>query len=141
MKNKPLPSGKTRNPRIYALAVLITIISGLASRQLPDGLPAILGKYPGDALWALMVFLAWASLLSRCSTRHVAVLSLLTAFSIEALKLNQTPWLVDIRHTTLGHLIFGHVFSWQNMLAYSVGIILGIVLDRWLISDSAVSGS
>jgi hypothetical protein len=33
---------------------------------------------------------------------------------------------------SLGHLLPGHVFSWQNLAAYGVGVLAGAALDRIL---------
>jgi hypothetical protein len=53
--------------------------------------------------------------------------------AVELAKLWQAPWLVQFRHTTVGHLLPGHVFSWQNLVAYGVGVLAGMALDRRLL--------
>jgi hypothetical protein len=73
-----------------------------------------------------MVFLAFALLFPRTSTARLAVAALSFSFAIEFLKLSSASWLVGARNTTWGHLIFGHVFSWQNLGAYAVGVGLGV---------------
>jgi len=113
----------------YVLAVIGTIALGLASRHFRGVLPEMLGKYPGDALWALMVFFGWGAVFTRASTARIALLTLGVCGAIEILKLYQAPWIVGIRHTTLGHLVFGQVFSWENFIAYAVGTAVGIVLE------------
>jgi hypothetical protein len=118
---------RARKKVCYAVAFLATIVAGLASRQFPQLLPAFLGKYPGDALWALMIFLGAGLLFNKASTLKVGCAALGFCFAIEALKLCQTPWLINLRHTTLGHLVFGHAFSWQNLVAYTVGVLVGMV--------------
>ena len=130
--------GIVRRRRLVALAAMLaTIALGLASRRWPDALPAVLGKYPGDALWALMVFFGWRALRPRARTRDVALLAAATSALVEGAKLWRAPWLVAFRHTTLGHLLLGHVFSWQNLVAYGVGVIVGVVLDRILLRTTA----
>ena len=120
--------------RLAALAAMAaTIALGLASRRWPAALPAVLGKYPGDALWALMVFFAWRALRPRARTRDVALLALATSVAVECAKLWQAPWLVQFRYTTIGHLLLGHVFSWQNLVAYALGLLAGVALDRGLV--------
>lgn len=42
-----------RSRILYAALIVLVIATGLASRKYPDLLPAELGKYPGDGLWAL----------------------------------------------------------------------------------------
>ncbi len=121
--------GHSRSRLGYTLAVLGTIAAGLASRHFPGLQPAFLGKYPGDALWALMVFFAWGAIVPAATSGRVAGLALATAGAVEFLKLWQTPAWSSIRHSTIGHLIFGHAFSWQNLLAYAVGVLLGLVVE------------
>jgi hypothetical protein len=55
-----------------------------------------------------------------------------TSVAVEVAKLWQAPWLVQFRHTTVGHLLLGQAFSWQNLVAYGVGVLAGVVLDRLL---------
>jgi hypothetical protein len=121
----------SRRP-IAVAAMALTLLLGLASRHWSDALPALLGKYPGDALWALMVFFGWRALRARATTCRVALLALASSAAVEFAKLWQAPWLVQFRHTTGGHLLLGHVFSWQNLVAYGVGALAGIGLDRLL---------
>lgn len=123
---------RLRSRACYLLAVLATIIAGLASRRFPNLLPSSLGKYPGDALWSLMVFFGWAIIFRRAPTLRIAVLALATSCTIEALKLCQSPWLVSFRYTTLGHLIFGQAFSWQNLIAYAIGGACGLIIEIFI---------
>ncbi|HEV3383560.1 MAG TPA: hypothetical protein VG097_02030 [Gemmata sp.] len=43
-----------RSRRDYAVAALLVIALGLASRWEPIGLPWFVAKYTGDALWGLV---------------------------------------------------------------------------------------
>ena len=136
--SRAAPAGHASRRRLVALAAMVvTIALGLASRHWPDALPAMFGKYPGDALWALMVFFGWRALRPRSRTRDVALLAAATSAVVECAKLWQAPWLVAFRHTTVGHLLLGHVFSWQNLVAYGVGVIVGAALDRLLLRATA----
>jgi hypothetical protein len=118
-----------RNRSWYGAAVLISIGCGLASRWFPRLLPVALGKYPGDAFWALMVFFAWAVVLPKKTTLGIAAFAYITCCAVELLKLCQAPWLVAIRHSTVGHLVFGHAFTWQNFIAYAAGVAIGMLLE------------
>ena len=123
----------TSHRRVVAIAaMLVTLALGLASRHWPGVLPAAVGKYPGDALWALMVLFAWRALRPRARSADVAACALATSGVVEVAKLWQAPWLATFRHTTVGHLLLGHVFSWQNLVAYGVGVLAGVILDRLL---------
>ena len=136
--SRAAPASHASRRRLVALAATFaTIALGLASRRWPDALPAAFGKYPGDALWALMVFFAWRAWRPRARTRDVALLAAATSAAVECAKLWQAPWLVGFRHTTLGHLLLGHVFSWQNLVAYGAGVIVGVALDGILLRTTA----
>lgn len=124
-----LTAKRVRNRAVYVLAFVVAILLGLASRRYPSAIPELFGKYPGDALWAAMVFFGLATLRPRACTLRIAFLALATCFVVEALKRYQAPWIVGIRHTTLGHLVFGHVFSFQNLVAYTVGVVLALGVE------------
>jgi len=120
---------RKRSRALYFVAVVVTIAAGLASRRFPGLTPACLGKYPGDALWALMVFFGWGTRSPKGSTLRIALAALLTCYLVELVKLYQAPWIVAVRHSTLGHLVFGHAFSWQNIIAYAVGVLGGVAIE------------
>ena len=118
---------------VALLAMLVTIALGLASRRWPGALPAALGKYPGDALWAAMVLFGWRALRPRARAHDVALLALATSAVVEVAKLWQAPWLAQFRHTGFGHLLLGQVFSWQNLVAYAIGVLAGAAVDRLIV--------
>ena len=109
---------------------LATIALGLATRKFPGLLPAFLGKYPGDALWATMVFFLWGLVLPKASIARVAALALATSWIVEFAQFIQVPWLVALRSTTIGHLILGSTFHAPDLVAYTLGVGLGASLER-----------
>ena len=113
--------------RWYAIAFIGVVALGLASRRYPGLFPAFLGKYPGDTLWALMVFCGLGLLNPGCSTARLAFYALLISYADELSQLYQAPWINQIRGTSIGHLILGSTFSWLDMLAYTVGAAIGVI--------------
>lgn len=122
-----------RSRRLYALLVLAVVATGLASRKFADLLPALLGKYPGDALWALMVLLLIGCARPAWPTGRVAVAALLTSFAVEFSQLYQADWINAIRHTTPGHLVLGSTFHAPDLLAYAIGVAFGAAMDGLLL--------
>jgi hypothetical protein len=108
------------------------IVCGLALRTfgLGLGLPSVLVKYGGSMLWGTMVFFLAAIAAPGQPRWRMALISALLAVCVELFRLVHTPWLDDFRLTTAGALLLGRVFSPSNMLAYGVGIMLGMILDR-----------
>jgi hypothetical protein len=135
-----LLESRVRRRTWYFLAFVTTIAAGLGSRRFPQVLPAAMGKYPGDALWALMVFCGLGAVFSKASSLRLGLGALGFSFGIETLKLCQAPWLASVRHSTLGHLVFGHAFSWQNLLAYTVGVLVGVVLEVLVVPNRRAVG-
>jgi hypothetical protein len=108
------------------------MIVGLALRRfgLGIGMPALIVKYGGSVLWGAMVFFLVAIAIPRFSRFHIASASAVIAVGVELLRLVHTPWLDDFRLTLVGALLLGRIFSPRDILAYGVGIGLGLVLDR-----------
>jgi Protein of unknown function (DUF2809) len=112
---------------------LCTIVCGLALRGYGPGLglSAFVVKYGGSLLWGTMVFFLVALAAAKLSRRSIALISVLIAICVELFRLVHAPWLDEFRLTLPGALLLGRVFSTWNTVAYGVGIILAMVLDRF----------
>lgn len=111
---------------------LAIIACGLALRGwgFGLGLPAFVVKYGGSVLWGTVVFLLVAIAASRLSRPRIALIAAAIAIGVELFRLVHFPWLDTFRLTLPGALLLGRVFSVWNMVAYGVGIGLGVMLDR-----------
>lgn len=105
----------------YAIAIGLAIDLGWGSRRYPQLLPTVWGKYPGEALWTIGVFLICGTILPRVQTLKIAGIALLTSYLVKFGQLYQPPWLVTIRQTTIGHLLLGSQFDWRDLVADTVG--------------------
>ncbi|KAB2441199.1 ribosomal maturation YjgA family protein [Bacillus luti] len=122
MKNK-------RNRMLYAIFTIIVIVLGLSSRKFAFALPDLLNAYLGDALWALMIFTGFGFLFPKIETKKLAFISLLFCYGIEMSQLYHAPWIDSIRATTLGGLVLGYGFLWSDLVAYTIGLGIGILLE------------
>ena len=109
------------------------IACGLALRRfgLGLGLPSSVVKYGGSVLWGTMVFFLVVILAPRWSRWRIAAISAAIAIGVELFRLVHAPWLDAIRLTIAGALLLGRIFSPWDILAYGVGIIFGMLLDRF----------
>jgi|ERR1700676_3733805 hypothetical protein len=134
---KPMTQNRNYEAALIARAFicLSIIISGLALRVFGFhlGLPAFVVKYGGSMLWGAMVFFLVAMAASDRSRRSLALISALIAIGVELFRLVHAPWLDAFRLTIAGALLLGRVFSPWNMLAYGVGIVLAMWLDRYAV--------
>ena len=103
------------------LLAALTIALGLASRRFPALFPSMLGKYPGDALYAVLVYWLVAFARPGTSPPRCAVVATAFCFAIEFLQLWQQPLLKAVRSTTLGHLVLGSSFGALDLVAYVAG--------------------
>jgi hypothetical protein len=61
-----------------------------------------------------------------------AGVALAICFAVELSQLYHAPSVDAIRRTTLGHLIIGTGFDARDLAAYAVGVLVAVMLDRFL---------
>ena len=109
--------------------MLAVVAVGLASRRGYVPFPAVLGNYPGDALWAWVVLLCVAFVRPALSRGKLVAWSLVMAFTIEFLQLYQTPWMQALRANKLAYLVLGNGFDPLDLLAYAAGVAVASAVD------------
>jgi len=118
-----------RNRLLYGTMIIIVMIFGLYSRKMIAVIPSFLNTYLGDALWALMIFIAFGFIFIAMNTKKVALISLSFCYFIELSQLYHANWIDTIRNTTLGGLILGYGFLYSDLLAYAIGIGAGVIIE------------
>ncbi|HDR7606247.1 MULTISPECIES: ribosomal maturation YjgA family protein [Bacillus] len=116
-----------RNRLLYAVFTIVVIILGLSSRKFAFALPDLLNDYLGDALWALMIFVGFGFLFPKIETKKLAFISLIFCYGIEISQLYHAEWIDSIRATTLGGLVLGYGFLWSDLVAYTIGVGVGML--------------
>jgi hypothetical protein len=119
-----------RNRIIYALLIPCVVALGLLTRSGSPLVPSFFKKYAGDALWALVVYLAVALLFPRLSVAKTALAAGLFSLAVELGQLYRAPWIDAVRRTTLGALALGQGFLWSDLVCYGAGIAAGVLLER-----------
>lgn len=79
-----------------------------------------------------MVFVGIALIFDRQPTKVIALMAGLFSFGIEISQLYHAPWIDGLRATRLGGLVLGFSFVWSDLLCYTVGILVGVVMDKQL---------
>ena len=131
MVSRELASGRPARSRLaFLLLAMGTIALGLATRGFRRSLPAAVGLYAGDVLWATMVYLLLAAIWPRASIRRLAIGTAAFALAIEVGQLYHAPWIDAVRATRLGGLVLGFGFLWSDLACYAAGIGLAVLIDR-----------
>lgn len=120
---------RNRNRLLYLLMASAVICLGLLSRKMTDHLPDLINLVLGDSLWALMIYLLFGMVFRNWPVKKVAVVGLAFCFLIEISQLYHEPLIDKIRSTTLGGLVLGFGFLWSDLVAYTIGIGFGIIVD------------
>jgi hypothetical protein len=122
-----------KNIGTYLFLILLTLTVGLVSRKFPQLFHPFLAEYLGDTMWALLVFWLFRIIFFQKNTLSIAVMALSFSFLIEISQFYHAPWIDNIRSTTIGALVLGHSFLWSDILCYTAGIALGVLIDLLLI--------
>ena len=108
----------------YFILIVVTIIVGLLSRYY-----AAVPLFIGDVLWALMVYFIMRVLFIKAQTNRIVIYSMSFCYAIEFSQLYKAPWIDELRHTLFGRLVLGETFLWGDLLSYTVGIAIGLLIS------------
>ena len=114
----------------YFIVTIIIMFMGLLSRKIMFIFPKNIAPFVGDMLWAMMVYFGFRFLFPKLNITKSLALAFLFSFSIEISQLYQAQWINNIRNTIIGGLILGHGFLFEDLISYSIGIILGCIIDK-----------
>ncbi len=111
----------------YFILIVLTIIVGLLSRHY-----AAIPLFIGDVLWALMVYFIMRFLFIKAQTNRIVIYSMSFCYAIEFSQLYKAPWIDKLRHTLFGRLVLGDTFLWGDLLSYTVGIAIGVLISLFI---------
>jgi len=109
----------------YFILIIVTINIGLLSRHY-----VFIPAFIGDILWALMVYFITRFIFINKSYLFTTLVSAGFCYAIEFSQLYKAPWIDSLRLTLFGRLVLGSVFLWTDLLCYTIGIGLGILMDK-----------
>jgi hypothetical protein len=119
-----------RSPARSLALCIVTIVAGLIMRLVPLGLPAMVVKYAGSTLWAVMIYWVVSALLPGLGLPSAAILAGLIAASVEFFKLYHSPGVDAFRLTLAGKLLLRRYFSVWDIAAYWLAIAAGVWVDK-----------
>lgn len=118
----------TKHRLRYGVAILITIVLGLASRVQSLPMPAIVRDHGGDAISATCIFFGVCFWAERWPLVKSATVAFIICVLIELQQLYQADWAVRFRDNRLVGTILGHGFLWVDIVRYFVGVLIGVAL-------------
>ena len=117
---------------MYGALALATITLGLWVHLRGTSLNADLRDVLGDALWASMMVWIVSAMAPRASvaTRGSAALAICVA--VELSQLVHARTIDAMRGTTLGRLVLGSGFDVRDLVAYTIGVVTALAIERYL---------
>lgn len=106
-----------------------------------EHLPRWYAMYFGDFLWAMLVYFLYA-LVFQLNIHKAFWFAIFTTYAIEVSQLFSPAWLEYLRSFKALALILGHTFLWSDITAYTLGVMIGALLDGYItfkISPSVVT--
>jgi hypothetical protein len=111
----------------YFLLFIATIVAGLLSRRI-----TIIPLFIGDVLYATMVYWLMRLMLINKAALKAGVIGLAFCYTIEISQLYKAHWINELRQTLFGRLVLGNTFLWSDLVWYTLGIGLGLLLDKYI---------
>ena len=115
----------------YLTVAMTTILLGLCSRVF-----SVVPLFVGDLLYAVLIYFIFRFFFTTQTAIAIAVMSLFFCFVIESLQLVRWNWLLQIRATAIGRLILGQDFLLADLIAYTFGVIVAVVVERAVFNRS-----
>lgn len=89
----------------------------------------------GDFLVVILLYCFFKSFL-RGTVWPIAIATLCIAYSIEFLQLTDFLKYLGLEHNKWAALIFGNSFSVQDLIAYTLGVVVTLWIEKVFLSDS-----
>ena len=117
---------------LYFVTTSLVMLMGLLSRKFMFIFPKNIAPFIGDMFWAMMLYFGFRFLLPKLALLKSFNIALIFSFAIEISQLYQSDWINTIRKTTIGGLVLGHGFLWMDLISYTIGVIIAVIIDKAL---------
>ncbi|MFK7979195.1 MAG: DUF2809 domain-containing protein [Saprospiraceae bacterium] len=114
------------NQRYFLFAVVLFIIEVLIALYVKD---AIIRPYGGDFLVVILLYYLVRTFWNG-PTFQVALGVLLFAYTVEILQYLKIVDILGLTGNRLAEIVIGTGFSWWDMVAYTLGIIVVYFIDK-----------
>lgn len=107
------------------VAVLLFIVEVLIAVYVHDG---FVRPYIGDVLVVILLYYLLASFI-KADVIKMAIGVLLFSYVVETLQYFNFVGLIGLSDSKLANIIIGNSFAWGDILAYTVGIVVVLVVE------------
>lgn len=90
---------------------------------------SIIRPYGGDVLVVIMIYYFIKAFIETKSV-YICIFTLLFAYTVEILQYLKMVEVLGVQNNKLLATILGSSFSWGDMLAYTIGIVICYLINR-----------
>ncbi|WP_062057839.1 DUF2809 domain-containing protein [Aquimarina longa] len=112
--------------KYFFLTILLFLIEVMIALFVDD---QIIRPYIGDTLVVILMYCFFKSFIN-CKVLPLAIAVLLFSYTIEILQYYNFVQIIGLQHSRLANIIIGNSFSWADMIAYTLGFIVIIWLEK-----------
>ncbi len=117
----------TFNRRYFILTILLFIVEVLIALYVRDN---FIRPYLGDILVVILIYCFMKSFF-KLSVLTTAISVLLFSFAVEFLQLINVIEILGLENSKIARIVIGTSFSWFDLLAYVVGIIFVLYVEKY----------
>ena len=110
----------------FILAVLLFVIELLIALYVDD---AIIRPYIGDFLVVILIY-CFVRAFFKISVTKAAIITLAFAYMVEFLQYMNFIKTTGLQHSRIANMILGNRFEWIDMIAYTLGVITVLIVER-----------
>lgn len=118
----------TFNKKYFFWAISLFVVEVLIALFVHD---KFVRPYVGDFLVVILMYCAVRTFI-RASVVNVVVSVLLFAYAVEVLQYFHLVNKLGLEHNTLAKTVMGYGFEWKDLLAYTIGAFVVLVVEKQL---------
>lgn len=115
------------NRRYFILTILLFIVEIFIALYVRDN---FIRPYLGDVLVVILIYCFVKSFV-KLPVLTVAISTLVFSFIVEFLQLINVIELLGLENSKIAQIVIGTSFSWFDLLAYLIGILLVILVEKY----------
>lgn len=119
------------NKKYLLAAMLLFIVEVLIALYVHD---EIIRPYIGDLLVVTLIY-CFIKAFFNSGVWATAIAVLLFAYTVELLQYFRIVEKLGLQHSTPARIIIGSSFSWADLLAYTAGIALVLVAEKFVLKN------
>jgi hypothetical protein len=120
---------KTKKYIFYLMMMLLAALFGILSRSEQINFPHLIRTFAGDTMWAFAAYFLVRLFLINNKIISVFLGAYGLSLFVELSQLLKWDILVAFRNTTIGGLLIGFGFHWEDLICYLAGCLIALVID------------